>query len=744
MTIMLLLEIVSLSALSVAMIVLILVAWGNRYAPRPTLAEPVGEIVPFIRIAQNGAVQASSQALRLLGVDAVDCQDARSIFRHVIDERGGFERALSMLQNVGRSMREQVCLPCGKCVEVVGSTAGSEILLTLFDQTALRQRLREAEIGFASARLEYENLMRAHQHSGAICWRTRPDGSLEWSDSAFGSLPAKARADLLAVSSTDDRCKRLTMAGREEAPSDLIVDVRCVDPVQRLFVASAADARIAAEQAMNRLLHTMSETFAHLRVGLMIFDAERRLSLFNPAISDMFGDDTHWLTRRPLLRDLLDRMRQERKLPEQVDYKSWREHILTLVDERNLAPFEELWHLPNGQSLKVLFRPHPSGGLAMIVEDVTESLRLRRIHESERAVRTATTDLLEEGIVVFGPDGKLRAANAAFSKLWCIPEGGVASGQHVGEVLAPCIALSPEVPFWAKVTGAATQGKERTSEMTQLGLRDGRFLSARLSPMPDGSSLLVFSDITASHQVAAALRQRNETLEHADEMRSVLIDQISHQMRTPLNSISGFGQLIAEEGFGPLTETQREYVNGIISCSSELLDAINGMAELISFDGINGPAEAASGPATLRPGDTIADVVKSCERPFFEQNRRIHLAAEESLLTRAGRNVRLRQIIFNLLNDILPNQPDHTMADLTLEREGASLTISCTHPVRQPEAEPGIAMALVRRFVRLEDGRVNIMLHGDGRRTVRIAVPMRGNAVAVDGGTPLAEASGSG
>ena len=82
------------------------------------------------------------------------------------------------------------------------------------------------------------------------------------------------------------------------------------------------------------------------------------------------------------------------------------------------APTEELWHMPGGQTMRVVAQPHPFGGLTFLYEDVTEKLALESDYNTLIKVQSATLDTLSEGVAVFGPDGKLKLHNAAFARIW--------------------------------------------------------------------------------------------------------------------------------------------------------------------------------------------------------------------------------------------------------------------------------------------------------------------------------------
>lgn len=685
----------------------------------PASDPDVSQTLPTIRILPGGIIDPSTSARRLLSLPADRDLCVSSLLDDIpAADADGFQEKLNQLLDHGRSFRAVIKTSASRVFEAIGTPCGVSVVVTLVDQTDIQREMASTKAQLFEVSQELADLRAAHAAAGTVVFRKDSDANRAIPHAAGQPLPAPIERRLQEAAQAGHSRTRVVIPAAETGSLDAAYDLICADRSRDVFVASNADASLAAERSMNRLVYTMSETFAHLRVGLMIFDVEKRLSLFNPAIIDIFGDDPEWLSRRPLLRDVLDRMRQSRTLPEQVDFTEWRQRIFDLIDDDKPEPYEEIWHLPSGRSLMALFRPHPSGGLAFIVEDITESVNLRRTNKAEKAARFATTDILEEGIAVFGPDGRLKMANASFGYIWGIDQRLLEQPTHVNEIVELCSARADLPEFWHKVTGATTLGGGRTVDVEKLMLADNSFLSARISPMPDGSTLLVFSDVTATEQVARALKQRNQALEHADEMRSALIDQISHQMRTPLNSIFGFGQLLSEEMIGKLNAVQRDYVKGTIASASELLDAINGMADLITI----GAEVLDDSEEYLDPAIVLVDVVGVASKRFATKNRKVIIDEGAATHVFTGQRVRLRQIMFNMLMDALSKTMDDGTVKVGIVPAGNDLVLECSHPANEDEGEHGLALALVRRFVQLNGGEVEVSRSEDGIRIVRCRV----------------------
>ena len=87
--------------------------------------------------------------------------------------------------------------------------------------------------------------------------------------------------------------------------------------------------------------------------------------------------------------------------------------------------------MPGGKTLRVVAQPHPFGGLTFLYEDVTEKLALESSYNTLIKVQTATLDTLQEGVAVFGPDGRLKLYNAAFARIWELDDKDLAEGDRM-------------------------------------------------------------------------------------------------------------------------------------------------------------------------------------------------------------------------------------------------------------------------------------------------------------------------
>ena len=166
--------------------------------------------------------------------------------------------------------------------------------------------------------------------------------------------------------------RRVAVPGREDAePHWYELSQTPARPARPWASRSTPTTSSPPRRALRRFVETLTETFAHLPIGLAVFDKNRRLGLFNPALTDLVKIDAVWLAGRPSLRDFLERLRETRQMPEQKDFASWRRKLSELEEGARYGTYEENWQLPSGKIFRVTGRPHPQGALAFLFEDIS-------------------------------------------------------------------------------------------------------------------------------------------------------------------------------------------------------------------------------------------------------------------------------------------------------------------------------------------------------------------------------------
>lgn len=256
--------------------------------------------------------------------------------------------------------------------------------------------------------------------------------------------------------------------------------------------ALPADTLVKAEGELGQMVQTMAKTFAHLPIGLAVFDRDRHLHIFNPALADLISLSPEFLSRRPSLVAILDAMRNRRMVPEPSDWKDWRRSIAQMEQAATGALYEQTWSLAGGQTYRVTGRPHPDGALALMIEDISsETIRSRR-HRADLELCQGIIDTLDEGIAVFSASGRLVMSNAAYNAVWSHEPGSTIAAQGIRQLSAHWRASSAPSTIWTEAEDFVSTLGPRTAWQAEARLADGRLIACRFAPLQDGATLAGF------------------------------------------------------------------------------------------------------------------------------------------------------------------------------------------------------------------------------------------------------------
>jgi PAS domain-containing protein len=260
-----------------------------------------------------------------------------------------------------------------------------------------------------------------------------------------------------------------------------------------LHFAADANAAVRTDQDRRNLVQTLGKTFAELSTGLAIFDKKRQLTMFNPALLDMTRLGFEFLSTRPSIDTVLDRLRESRILPEPKNYASWRDQFSAVENGAKAGTYREIWNQPDGQVFRVTGRPHPDGAFAFLFEDITADLSLTRRFRSDIETGQAVLDTLPDAIAVFSTAGTLVMYNRGYAQLW----GGRADQglehrelrMEMAQWRAQCVATT----LWQDLTQMMQRSGARKPWSDDVTLHDGRSIRCYAHPIGGGMTMLRFA-----------------------------------------------------------------------------------------------------------------------------------------------------------------------------------------------------------------------------------------------------------
>jgi len=672
------------------------------------------------------------------------------------DSAARLDQLIARLWEIGEHFQQVVSTTDNRLIEVRGRTVGGSAVARFRDLSGERLARAEIEARHDLLAAEVETTRAMLASAPMPIWLRDEEGALVWVNAAYAAA-VEAKDDAEAVA---HGLELLDTSGRAA-----IVAAHADNPVftKRLSAIVAGSRRIfdvadiaseggssgiavdvteveAAQAALRREVDFNARTLDQLQTAVAIFGPDRRLKSYNAAYRALFDLDAAFLESAPEEAAILDRLRAARKLPEQADFRSWRSDLFAAY--RSVEAREQWWHMPDGQTLRVIANPHPQGGATWVYENVTERLDLESRYNALVSVQGATLDHLAEGVAVFGSDGRIRLHNPSFAGVWSLDPAFLAGRPHVSEIVAACRRPGDDETMWRRFTACvAGLDENRASISGRMERPDARVIDYATVPLPDGQTMVTFVDVTDSVQVERALVDRNEALEAADSLKNAFIHHVSYELRSPLTNIIGFAQLLSDAHIGPLNAKQREYTGYIMSSSASLLAIVNDILDLTTID---------AGIMGLDLGEVdVAATAKAAVEEVQDRLDETHIRLETSIAPDVGGLVadakRVRQILFNLLSNAIAFSREggrvrlsaarvNGFIEFTVADDGAGIPSGFIDSVFDRFASlsrgsarggVGLGLSIVKSVVALHGGTVEIASE-EGRGTIaKVRLPIR-------------------
>ncbi len=227
------------------------------------------------------------------------------------------------------------------------------------------------------------------------------------------------------------------------------------------------------------------------------------------------------------------------------------------------------------------------------------------------------------------------------------------------EVMARAQALSAELatpitPGFEALAYKASRGIEDSYDLTYICKDGSRFPAiVSITALRDDYDdiigyLLIGADNSVRKQIEAELTNAKAVAEKANLSKSDFLSSMSHELRSPLNAILGFAQLI-ESGSPVPTPTQKASVDQILQAGWYLLELINEILDLALIE--SGKLSLSVEPMSL------ADVLLDCQSMIEPQAQKsgIRLSfprIEFPFFVKADRT-RVKQVLINLLSNAI-------------------------------------------------------------------------------------------
>lgn len=235
--------------------------------------------------------------------------------------------------------------------------------------------------------------------------------------------------------------------------------------------------------------------------------------------------------------------------------------------------------------------------------------------------------------------------------------------------------------------------------------------------------------------------------ERANQAKSQFLARMSHELRTPLNAIIGFSEILRDQVYGPLNDRQSRYAEHVHSSGHHLLKLINDILDLAKVE--SGKMELALSDVNIQ--QTLWNATLMIKETAARHGICLELDVDEQAAAQTVKadEVKLKQILFNLLSNAAKFTPDGGNIRLSAKLNGDFLEISVTDTGiglspdnlesifkefeqadsidGRKQQGTGLGLPLTRKLVELHGGVIHAESAGkDLGSTFRFTIPIHG------------------
>ncbi len=224
-----------------------------------------------------------------------------------------------------------------------------------------------------------------------------------------------------------------------------------------------------------------------------------------------------------------------------------------------------------------------------------------------------------------------------------------------------------------------------------------------------------------------------------DRAKSEFIATASHELRSPLTSIKGFVELLANSPQG-MSERQQEFVSIILRSTDRLVDLVSDLLDVARIEA----AQVEIRPRAVDVGEIVAELVELMTPRVEAKHQSLGTELPPALPLARADPGRLRQILQNLLTNAHLYTPEDGRLQISADARGGQVRISVadTGPGMTPEqlehlydrfyraqddhSAPGtgLGLSIVRSLVDLHGGKLEVASEVGRGTTFRVSIPV--------------------
>ena len=297
--------------------------------------------------------------------------------------------------------------------------------------------------------------------------------------------------------------------------------------------------------------------------------------------------------------------------------------------------------------------PDEIGAMARTLElfrgSIIERMKLAAHRDEQSRMIQTAIETISDGFALFDPDDRLVLCNSRFRELYPRLDDVAQPGTPFSSILQAGVARGVLDTGGKSPEAWIAERLRRHSKPEGLVEYHHGTMWVRVSEQrtPDGSTVVVYTDISELKQRQQELEEAMQQAETANRAKSAFLANMSHELRTPLNAIIGLTEMMVSNVARFGTDKALEPLRRVHRAGKHLLELINQVLDLSKIE---------AGKLELNPElinvPRLVDEVVGTARSLAEQNNNslsVECPADiDPLYVDA---LRLRQILLNLLSN---------------------------------------------------------------------------------------------
>lgn len=244
-----------------------------------------------------------------------------------------------------------------------------------------------------------------------------------------------------------------------------------------------------------------------------------------------------------------------------------------------------------------------------------------------------------------------------------------------------------------------------------------------------------------THKAYETIKQQNKKIKENEKLQNQFLANISHDLRTPLNSIICLSEILSNKMFGDLNDKQLEYIEDIRISGIRLLGMINEVLDITKLESKTISLNKTNINLTILSNEVI-NILK----PLYNK-KNIKIACEfPKDITMIGDYIKLQQVLFNIIGNAIKFSPENSTIEIKITQSNKNIAISIKdygigisktnqkkifkkfyqveNTLSKSELSTGLGLTIAKEFVKLHKGKIEVSSEIQKGTTFTIKLPI--------------------